>query len=118
VNLLGEIRNESAIVYLVVSHDLAVMRRITDQTLVMLRGEVGERGRTDRLLHDPEHPYTRMLLDSIPRGLGTREDRGGTPSDVAGDRPGADGLSITGRELSRSSRRRLIEPSHPAPPDR
>ena len=67
LNLLGEIRSATSIAYLVVSHDLAVMRRITDETLVMLRGEVVERGRTDRLLRDPEHPYTRMLLDSIPR---------------------------------------------------
>ncbi len=67
LNLLADIRAESGIAYIVVSHDLAVIRRITDDALVMLRGRVVERGRTAELLRRPEHLYTRMLLDSIPR---------------------------------------------------
>ena len=67
LNLLADIRGETGIAYIVVSHDLAVIRRITDDALVMLRGRVVERGPTVELLRRPRHLYTRMLLDSIPR---------------------------------------------------
>ena len=67
LNLLQEIRDRTDIAYLFVSHDLGVIRRVTDEALVMFRGKVVERGPTSRLLAEPEHPYTRMLLDSIPR---------------------------------------------------
>ncbi len=67
LNLLADIRDETGIAYVVVSHDLAVVRQLVDETLVMYRGEVVERGRTEEILERPKHPYTRMLLDSIPR---------------------------------------------------
>ena len=67
LNLLADIRDGSGIAYVVVSHDLAVVRQLVDETLVMYRGEVVERGPTEEILERPQHPYTRMLLDSIPR---------------------------------------------------
>jgi oligopeptide transport system ATP-binding protein len=67
LNLLQRIRSETGVAYVVVSHDLGVVRRVTDDALVMLRGTVVELGPTDRLLRHPEHRYTKMLLDSIPR---------------------------------------------------
>ena len=67
LNLLADIRDETGIAYVVVSHDLAVVRQLVDETLVMHRGEVVERGATEAILERPQHPYTRMLLDSIPR---------------------------------------------------
>ena len=50
-----------------ISHDLAVVRRVCDQTVVMRRGEIVERGATASMLDDPQHPYTRLLIDSVPR---------------------------------------------------
>jgi putative phosphonate transport system ATP-binding protein len=48
----------------VVSHDLAVIRMLADRVLVMRRGRVAEAGVTDRVLSDPHHPYTQLLVSS------------------------------------------------------
>ncbi|MGW3954770.1 ABC transporter ATP-binding protein [Streptomyces sp. NPDC004752] len=66
LTLLDELRRETGISYVFVSHDLAVVRYITDSAIVMRHGRVVERGPTEQLLRSPEHPYTRLLLDSIP----------------------------------------------------
>ena len=49
------------------SHDLAVVRQLTDETLVLHRGSVVERGPTARVLDNPEHPCTQRLRASVPR---------------------------------------------------
>jgi peptide/nickel transport system ATP-binding protein len=64
--LLTEIRRDSGVSLVFVSHDLAVVAEVTDQVLVMYEGEAVERGRTDEVLRRPEHPYTEMLLSSAP----------------------------------------------------
>ncbi|NNN30181.1 ABC transporter ATP-binding protein [Streptomyces sp. S3(2020)] len=65
--LLDEIRKDTGVALVFVSHDLSVVQHITDETLVMRRGTVVEQGPTGRVLSAPEHPYTRLLLDSVPR---------------------------------------------------
>ena len=67
LNLLADIQQASQIAYIVISHDLAVIRQLTQSALVMYRGVVVERGPTDALLADPSHPYTKLLLASVPR---------------------------------------------------
>nr|WP_234315152.1 ATP-binding cassette domain-containing protein [Streptomyces globisporus] len=67
LELLGAIRRESGIGYLFVTHDLAVVRHVADEVLVLKSGRVVETGPTARVLETPEHPYTRLLLDSVPR---------------------------------------------------
>ncbi|MEU8529886.1 MULTISPECIES: ABC transporter ATP-binding protein [Streptomyces] len=67
LDLLTTIRREAGIGYLFVTHDLAVVRHIADQVLVLKSGKVVETGPTDRVLEAPEHPYTRLLLASVPR---------------------------------------------------
>ena len=67
LNLLADIRGERGITYLFISHDLAVIRQICDDILVMRNGEVVEQGRTDDVLDHPSHPYTRLLRDSVPQ---------------------------------------------------
>ncbi|MDF0523172.1 ABC transporter ATP-binding protein [Bradyrhizobium yuanmingense] len=51
---------------LLISHDLAVVSRIADEVLVMHEGKVVERGSADQVFQDPQHPYTRQLLDAVP----------------------------------------------------
>ena len=67
LNLLADIRDETHISYVLISHDLAVVRQVTDETLVLHRGTVVERGPTARVLDHPEHPYTQRLRASVPR---------------------------------------------------
>ena len=67
LNLLADIRDETSVSYLLISHDLAVVRQLTDETLVLHHGKVVERGPTARVLDDPQHPYTQRLRASVPR---------------------------------------------------
>jgi len=67
LNLLADIRDETAVSYVLISHDLAVVRQLTDHAMVMYRGRVVEQGPTGQLLDDPQAPYTRRLRASVPR---------------------------------------------------
>ena len=67
LNLLAEIRDQTGVSYVLISHDLAVVRQLTDEAIVMHRGQVVERGSTARILDDPQHPYTQRLRASVPR---------------------------------------------------
>jgi len=67
LNLLADIRDETHVSYILNSHDLAVVRQLTDEAIVLHRGKVVERGRTARVLDHPEHPYTQRLRASVPR---------------------------------------------------
>jgi ABC-type dipeptide/oligopeptide/nickel transport system ATPase component len=64
--LLNEIRRDSGVSLVFVSHDLAVVAEVTDRTLVMYRGAAVEHGDTAEVLRRPAHPYTEMLLSSAP----------------------------------------------------
>ncbi|MGA5198444.1 ABC transporter ATP-binding protein [Streptomyces exfoliatus] len=75
LELLGTIRRESGIGYLFVTHDLAVVRHIADEVLVLKSGQVVETGPASRVLDAPEHPYTRLLLDSVPHRARPRPGR-------------------------------------------
>ncbi|MFE1930801.1 ABC transporter ATP-binding protein [Streptomyces sp. NPDC059474] len=66
LRLLADIRRETGVALVFVSHDLAVVRHITDDTLVMRRGRAVETGPTARVLDTPADPYTRLLLSSVP----------------------------------------------------
>jgi oligopeptide transport system ATP-binding protein len=80
LNLLAKIRDDTGVSYLFISHDLAVVRQVSDDTIVMWRGRVVEQGPTDTILSTPEHPYTKLLLDSAP-GPGWKPRR--RPREVA-----------------------------------
>ncbi|WP_113704509.1 ABC transporter ATP-binding protein [Nonomuraea lactucae] len=67
LELLAQVRRESGVALLFVSHDLAVVRHLCDEALVLHRGVVVERGPVERVLAEPQHPYTRLLLASVPR---------------------------------------------------
>ncbi|GAA3890766.1 ABC transporter ATP-binding protein [Leifsonia kafniensis] len=67
LEVVDEIRRQRGLTLLFVSHDLAVVRKVCETTMVMRRGEIVEHGQTADLLENPQHPYTQLLLDSIPR---------------------------------------------------
>jgi oligopeptide transport system ATP-binding protein len=67
LNLLADIRARTGVSYVLISHDLAVVRQLTDQAIVLYRGQVVEHGPTARILDDPQDSYTRRLRASVPR---------------------------------------------------
>ncbi|MFJ6662838.1 dipeptide ABC transporter ATP-binding protein [Streptomyces sp. NPDC091383] len=66
INLLARLKRELGLAYLVVAHDLAVIRYISDRIAVMYLGHIVETGDTETIFSDPKHPYTRALLSAIP----------------------------------------------------
>ncbi|WP_405762587.1 ABC transporter ATP-binding protein [Streptomyces sp. NBC_01420] len=66
INLLSLLKRELGLAYLVVAHDLAVVRYVSDRIAVMYLGHIVETGDTETLFADPKHPYTKALLSAIP----------------------------------------------------
>jgi len=64
LDLVRELQRELGIAMIVVSHDLSVIRMLTDRTLVMKHGRIVESGLTDQVLQDPQHEYTQLLVSS------------------------------------------------------
>ena len=67
LNLLADIRETTAVSYLFISHDLAVVRQVSERAVVMSQGRVVEAGPTVAIMESPQETYTRRLLDSVPR---------------------------------------------------
>jgi peptide/nickel transport system ATP-binding protein len=68
LNLLQDLQDEYKMSYIFISHDLSVVKYISDQVMVMHHGSVVEMGNSDELYRNPQQPYTRQLLAAIPRG--------------------------------------------------
>jgi oligopeptide/dipeptide ABC transporter ATP-binding protein len=98
LQLFESIKRDHRTSIVFVSHNLAVVRRLCERVLVMYLGRVVEEGPTEEVFRAPRHPYTRMLLESVPlldpdrarARLATRMTRGETPSAV--DRPSGCGF--------------------------
>jgi len=67
LNLLADIRDSTGVSYILISHDLAVVRQLAEHAIVLWRGRVVEQGPTAAVLDDPQHEYTRRLRASVPR---------------------------------------------------
>lgn len=66
LNLLQDLKDEFDLSYIFISHDLSVIKFIADQVLVMQKGKIVERGDVESVINNPQNPYTKMLIDSIP----------------------------------------------------
>lgn len=84
LNLLEDLQNELQLTMIFISHDLSVVKYISDRVAVMYLGRIVEIGRTEEVFEQPAHPYTQALLSAVPRiQPGTKKER--TPLD--GDPP-------------------------------
>lgn len=84
LDLLDELSNEHDTAVMLISHDLGVVSSFCDTILIMYAGQVVESGPTAQIINAPKHPYTRALLDSIPRLQGQLPPRLAT---IAGSPP-------------------------------
>ncbi|MDS1272406.1 ABC transporter ATP-binding protein [Lipingzhangella sp. LS1_29] len=75
LDLLADLQHQRGMAMLFITHDMGVVAEIADEVAVMYLGRVVERGGVDEVFHDPQHPYTRALLESIPRMGGPRQSR-------------------------------------------
>ena len=69
LNLLNELKEDFGFTYIFISHDLAVVKYMADQLLVMNRGAIEEIGDADEIYANPVKQYTKKLIDSIPKGI-------------------------------------------------
>ncbi|OIQ71881.1 oligopeptide transport ATP-binding protein OppF [mine drainage metagenome] len=67
LDLLASLQASHGLAYLFITHDLSVLRAITDRVLVMRAGEIVETGATAQVLNAPQHPYTQSLIAATPR---------------------------------------------------
>jgi putative phosphonate transport system ATP-binding protein len=65
LDLIRELQHDLGIAMIVVSHDLSVIRMLTDRTIVMKNGRIVESGLTDQILQDPQHEYSQLLVSSL-----------------------------------------------------
>jgi peptide/nickel transport system ATP-binding protein len=69
LNLLNDLKQEFQFTAIFISHDLSVVRYISDRILVMNKGKIEEIGSAEEIYHNPKSPYTQKLIASIPKGL-------------------------------------------------
>jgi oligopeptide/dipeptide ABC transporter ATP-binding protein len=84
VELLAELQQTTGVAYVFISHDLGVVREVSDRVAVMYLGRIVEEGTVDQVYDDPQHPYTRALLSAIPPADPTVEHR---PIPLSGEIP-------------------------------
>jgi oligopeptide/dipeptide ABC transporter ATP-binding protein len=94
LNLLQNIRKEMELSIIFISHDLRVVRYLSDEVAIMYLGRIVEKGPTDSIFNAPRHPYTEMLLSSAPKLKYSSGESSLSPasSRVTGDIPG--GINI------------------------
>ncbi|HLW40967.1 MAG TPA: ABC transporter ATP-binding protein [Flavobacterium sp.] len=69
LNLLNDLKENFGFTYLFISHDLAVVKYISDQIIVMNKGKIEEQNEADTLIANPQQSYTQKLIDAIPKGI-------------------------------------------------
>lgn len=75
LNLMMDLQEELGLSYVFISHDLSVVEHIADEVMVMYLGRCVEKGTTEQIFNNPQHPYTQALLSATPRLSGERRAR-------------------------------------------
>jgi peptide/nickel transport system ATP-binding protein len=87
LNLLGELQRSRDLTYILISHNVSVVRHMADRLAVMYLGQIVELGSAAEVLERPRHPYTRLLLDAVPRlGVALDESQASAPTELPGNR--------------------------------
>ena len=74
INLLKQLKEDFNLTFLFISHDLSVIKYLSDRIAIMYLGEIVEIGRTEEIFTNPKHPYTKALLSAVPE-LNTQENK-------------------------------------------
>jgi peptide/nickel transport system ATP-binding protein len=69
LNLINDLKNEFGFTVIFISHDLSVIRYISDRVLVMKDGSIVESGKTEEVYQNPKSPYTLQLIQSVPKAM-------------------------------------------------
>ncbi len=85
LNLLSDLQDEFDLTYMLISHDLSVIRHICDRVAVMYLGELAEIGPAEDVFETPKHPYTEALLESVPQA--STDERAREVETLSGDVP-------------------------------
>jgi peptide/nickel transport system ATP-binding protein len=90
INLLKRLKKEEKLSYIFITHDLALASELADRVGIMYAGRLAELATSEQAYRDAKHPYTRLLLSSVPflRGTRTPESIPGTPPDLVNPPPG------------------------------
>ena len=121
LDLIEELRDRIGLAVVVISHDLAVLRRVCERIVVLYAGRIAEDGRADQVLEAPGHPYTQALLQSIPRPETVGRDLASIPGLVPDGRTPITGCAYAprcpqARDACRSGQPapRPVQPGHNA----
>jgi peptide/nickel transport system ATP-binding protein len=85
LNLLKALQAELNLTYIFISHDLSVVKFMSDRIMVMKQGQIEETGSAQSIYYHPQQPYTRQLIASIPSGASRRQDQTQSVSSLTGD---------------------------------
>jgi peptide/nickel transport system ATP-binding protein len=87
LNLLAELQSARNLTYILISHNVSVVRHMANRVAVMYLGQIVELGSTAQVLDQPRHPYTRLLLEAVPRlGVPLHAEQVAAPTELPGNR--------------------------------
>ena len=119
LNLLVALQQQRNLTYVLISHTVSVVRHMSDRVAVMYLGQIVELGPADQVLGKPRHPYTQLLLDSVPRtGEPLDEDLALRKTDLPGNRRLPDGCYFRDRCPLAAEGCERPQPLQPAAGDR
>ncbi|ONH50121.1 peptide/nickel transport system ATP-binding protein [Pseudomonas cedrina] len=87
LNLLSELQRKRGLTYILISHNVSVVRHMAERVAVMYLGQIVELGSAAQVLEHPRHPYTQLLLEAVPRlGVSVDDAHASAPTELPGNR--------------------------------